>query len=1074
MAALGTAVQAGSGTGYWRTYDTTDGLACNMVLMTYQVPEGGLWIVTHLGISRFDGKTFSTFSLPGNFPHKTMWPLLQDRNGHLWVNSHAGLARFDGSSFSTYSMQDGLPHPDVREILEDCTGRLWIRFGAGGLSVFDRNQFTTFTARDGLPHGMVTAMAQDSGGTLWFGTPEGLVRFCGDHFSAHITENGLFREYITTLKADQIGGLWAGTRSGLFYFNQKSCASYTQKDGLPHDLINHIFQDKKGNIWITFSPDDVGLTRFDGKSFTTYGLADGLLDCLIRPFFLDSQENLWIGTLGGLNLFDGKSFTGFTTQNGLPHNNVQSISEDAEGHLWVGTCGGLAQYFGRTFTHFTMKDGLAHNDVWTMQEDRNGHLWFGTNGGGASCYDGKKFITYTTQDGLPNNKVLSIIQDRKGNLWFGTRGGACRFDGNAFHTFTTKDGLPSNVVWRISEDRHGRIWFGTNKGEVTWYDGQKVVSFSSAKEKIPQAVWEMVEDTRGDFWLGTHYNGIFRYQGGAFHPFAQDLFQKGWACAIFQDREGNLWFGTQHSGVVRYDGKSFLTFSREDGLADNWVCSISQDREGHLWFGTCGGGVSRFDGEIFQTLTQRDGLTGNVIYSILQDRMGDFWFCTSHGVTRYHPTSTSSPPVFIESVIADRRYKGADEIEIPDSTQLIAFEFHATSLKTRPGAMVYQYRLDGIEKAWKTTVSGRVEYQGLPLGTFCFEVRAIDQNLNYSRSKMVKFHIVPDPRIVALIEALNKDGSQGELVGASVALRRVEMQLSEVAQTNLNILILGETGTGKGLAAHAVHALSSRKSGPFIQINCGAIPEGLVESELFGHERGAFTGAVLRKLGKVELARGGTLFLDEVGDLSKEAQAKLLRLLEERTYERVGGTKTMKADVQVIAATNRDLSHMVEEGSFREDLYFRLSTFSVRMPPLRERVEDIPLLATYFMERMNEHIHKPVTQLAPDAISALQAYDWPGNVRELEHAIQRAMIACHGSVIRAKDITLGLGKIGEVMETTLPTMEEHLKAYERRYLQTILDKTGWVIRGRAGAATLLGIPESTLRYRMKKLGIEKG
>jgi len=211
-----------------------------------------------------------------------------------------------------------------------------------------------------------------------------------------------------------------------------------------------------------------------------------------------------------------------------------------------------------------------------------------------------------------------------------------------------------------------------------------------------------------------------------------------------------------------------------------------------------------------------------------------------------------------------------------------------------------------------------------------------------------------------------------------------------VATTEETVLILGETGTGKGLAARNVHKLSKRNTGPFIQINCGAIPEGLVESELFGHEKGAFTGATHRKLGKVELAENGTLFLDEIGDLPMDAQVKLLRLLEEKSFERVGGTETLAAKVRVIAATNRDLERMVAEGTFRADLFYRLQGFDVPLPPLRQRPEDIRLLAIYFIERMAEHLHKPVTQLSDEALARLQQSDWPGNVRELEHAVRRA------------------------------------------------------------------------------------
>ena len=344
----------------------------------------------------------------------------------------------------------------------------------------------------------------------------------------------------------------------------------------------------------------------------------------------------------------------------------------------------------------------------------------------------------------------------------------------------------------------------------------------------------------------------------------------------------------------------------------------------------------------------------------------------------------------------------------------------------------------------------------------------MDRDLVYSeKPATVALTVEPDPRLQALTEALSASGKVGEFVGTSQTLRRAQAQLSEVAWTDVTVLILGETGTGKGLAARAVHALSGRRSGPFIQVNCGAIPEGLVESELFGYERGAFTGAVGRKLGKVEVAEEGTLFLDEIGDMPLGAQVKLLRFLEERTFERVGGTQTLKADARVIAATNRDLKQMVSEGKFREDLYFRLQAFPVRLPPLRERREDIPLLAEYFMRRMASHLNKPVTHLTPEALSLLNAYAWPGNVRELEHAIQRAVIVCRGPVIRAGDIFLEFAKERGSSTEEIATLDEN----ERRHIRETLERTGWVIKGPHGAAALLNLPASTLYSRMKKLGI---
>jgi len=317
--------------------------------------------------------------------------------------------------------------------------------------------------------------------------------------------------------------------------------------------------------------------------------------------------------------------------------------------------------------------------------------------------------------------------------------------------------------------------------------------------------------------------------------------------------------------------------------------------------------------------------------------------------------------------------------------------------------------------------------------------------------------------------ALSQSGEWGEFVGNSPALRQMQMQLTEVAPTDVNVLILGETGTGKGLTARKIHELSQQSDGPFLQVNCGALPEHLIESELFGHEKGAFTGAHARKLGKVELAAGGTLFLDEIGDMPLDAQVKLLQLLEERVFERVGGTETLQADVRVVAATNRDLEGMVREQTFREDLYFRLQVYPVQLPPLRQRQEDIPLLARYAMEQFTRHLNRPVTRISPGAMAKLQTYAWPGNVRELEHLMQRAVLLCKNDSIEPEDIVFGPGSVGDAMvEEGFLSLAEH----EKQYIVRALEATEWVIFGKRGAAQLLGINPHTLRSRMKKYGLQ--
>ena len=309
----------------------------------------------------------------------------------------------------------------------------------------------------------------------------------------------------------------------------------------------------------------------------------------------------------------------------------------------------------------------------------------------------------------------------------------------------------------------------------------------------------------------------------------------------------------------------------------------------------------------------------------------------------------------------------------------------------------------------------------------------------------------------------------GSLIGKSPRLQRVREQIAQVAPTDSTVLIQGETGTGKELVARAIHDQSSRRDRPLIKINCAALPRELVESELFGHEKGAFTGAVQQRRGRFELADGGTLFLDEVGELPPEAQAKLLRVLQEREFERVGGTRILRVDVRVIAATNRDLHAEVGASRFRADLYYRLNVFPIVLPPLRERREDIPLLLRHAAAATARKLGRATDGISPAFIERASAYDWPGNIRELENLVERALIMSCDGMLDASDLLVVPVRAVGAAPTGAVTLEE----VERDHIRRTLDATSWKIEGDHGAARVLGLKPSTLRGRMRKLGIRK-
>lgn len=343
---------------------------------------------------------------------------------------------------------------------------------------------------------------------------------------------------------------------------------------------------------------------------------------------------------------------------------------------------------------------------------------------------------------------------------------------------------------------------------------------------------------------------------------------------------------------------------------------------------------------------------------------------------------------------------------------------------------------------------------------------AVENALAYQQIEALKNKLAKEK--LYLEEEIRATGHNfEEIVGESAVLKRILQQVETVAPTDSTVLIQGETGTGKELIARAIHNLSGRHERTFVKMNCAAIPTGLLESELFGHERGAFTGAIAQKIGRFELAHQGTLFLDEVGDISLELQSKLLRVLQEQEFERLGSNRTIKVNVRLITATNQDLAQMVAEKHFRGDLYYRLNVFPVTLPSLRERTEDIPLLIRYFAQKYARQMNKPIETIPAEAIAALSKYPWPGNIRELENLIERSVILSQGSELRVP--------LGELKGSSAASSDGNatLEAAERKHILRVLQETNWVIGGPSGAAARLGMKRTTLQSKIQRLGITR-
>jgi formate hydrogenlyase transcriptional activator len=413
-------------------------------------------------------------------------------------------------------------------------------------------------------------------------------------------------------------------------------------------------------------------------------------------------------------------------------------------------------------------------------------------------------------------------------------------------------------------------------------------------------------------------------------------------------------------------------------------------------------------------------------------------------------------PLIVPDLAEERRWSKVTGLMREDGIQSFCVVPLTTSLR-RLGAMSFA----SLEKA----VYGEADVEFLLQVARQITV-AVDNALAYQQITELKDKLTKEK--LYLEDEIRTEYNFEEIIGESAALKRILKQVETVAPTDSAVLIQGETGTGKELIARAIHNLSKRRERTFVKINCAAIPTGLLESELFGHERGAFTGAIAHKVGRFELAHQGTLFLDEVGDIPLELQSKLLRVLQEQEFERLGSTRTMRVDVRLVAATNRDLAQLVADKQFRSDLYYRLNVFPVMAPPLRERPEDIPLLVRYFAQKYSRRMNKRIETIPAETMAALAKYHWPGNIRELENLIERSVILSQG-----QDLRVPLTELTKTPASAPSNGGATLEAAEREHILRVLREANGVIGGPSGAAARLGMKRTTLQSKMRKLKIAR-
>ncbi|MDH3267533.1 MAG: sigma 54-interacting transcriptional regulator [Ignavibacteria bacterium] len=1071
------------------THDDNDpnSIISNYTYHLYEDKAGTLWIsVVRNGLEKFDRDT-EAFTNYRNEPDKvnslssnTVHIITEDSDGNLWVGTSDGLNKFDretGKSvryFNEAGNPNSLIYNSIQEIIEDQSGNLWIAT-TGGMSKYNHKQdiWKNYVNEPGIPnslsHNNIVVVFEDKKGRIWAGSRWGglnlfdplsdsFIRFRSDPNDPQ----SISSDYVVSMNEDKTGVLWVGCwLSGLNKIDvfSNKFKHYKNIPGNSNSLSNNwvwcLFSDSEGILWI--GTRGGGLNRFDPRNgaFTTY-LFDprdnsSISDNSVGYIFEDSQNYLWIGTDNGLNRFNRATnkferyYIERENNSNIINGGIMSIVEDSSRNLWIATwSGGLIKLrlnsitgddfsFARYLHNPNDSTSLSRNRLNNLYLDSFGDLWIGTDLGGLDRLipeSGTFQHFYDRKSGF--DIILFMHEDKKGRFWVGTyNGGLSLFDRKTGdrEVFTVEDGLPHNSIKGILEDDFGNLWISTDVGISKFNYEKKSFRNFSVSEGLQSGFYNNRAATigkNGDMYFGGT-NGFNRFNPNKLinNPYPpkvvlSDIKLFDTSLPIGSDSPLKTNINITKEIELSYDQNDLtleyvgLHYSRPEATTYEYKLE-NYDKN---WRNA---GTHRFAN-----------------YTNLEP--GEYTFlvkaASSDGVWSENPASLRIiiiPPfwqtAWFKALIA-----------------LVAISLVFTGYKIRIS------QLNGKRKLLEEQVVERTEaakkLQGVLNEVEILKNRLQEENI-YLQSELKVEHNFEN--IISTSEKFN------------TVLRSVE----QVASTDATVLILGETGTGKELLARAIHSISNRSDRPLVKVNCATLPENLIESELFGHEKGAFTGATSRKIGRFELANSGTIFLDEIGELPTGLQTKLLRVLQEGEFERLGDPKTIKVDVRIIVATNRNLEKEISEGSFREDLFYRINVFPIKIPPLRERKEDIPILVKHFLKKYSTKAGKKVEIITQDVMEKLCRYSWPGNIRELENIIERAVITSTGNKLILGE-WLAKGEFNKSSSQILP-----LEEMERRYILEILEMTDWKVSGDNGAAKMMDINAQTLVSKMKKLGIQK-
>lgn len=1065
--------------------------------VTFNPQKKEVWIAAFDRVICFNEQTSVFYKVAEELANDKIRRVYITRSGNVLVGTALGLAYFDQNQFLLYKDRNA-PNTEVRAIFEDKSGVIWV--GADKVHQLKNGRWTTL---DYFPQDKFQVITQDREANIWIGgLTSGLYKLKEKNIQVFGQEDGILPDTTNAVTEDSFGNIWVSADcTGIVKITGEQVKVYKKNEDIPNMCAWGVYADNDGGVW--FGSWSQGLAYLKDEKVIHF--KDTQTNDPILSFYKSKDGTFWCGTKKGLGqIKNGEVVLIYSKTNGLVSDDVRFITEDQENNLWIGTTEGLSYLKQGRFINYTKENGLPNNFVRAIYPDIDGVTWIATYGGGLCRLKEGKFTYYTEKDGIPNSFISSILIDKRNNLWISSNNGIFKIKkkdlndfaenkiGRVYPVFySVKDGMKSNECnggtqsagWLTKDNK---LWFPTIKGVVK-IDPEKI-NLLPPPIAIEQLLVNKKEFTLseqniippGNTDLEVSYTALsFVSPEKIFFKYKLEGYDKNWVEA---GNRRSAYYTNLAPGQYSFK----LTACNNDGVWNEMgtpltfyiqprfyqtipfyiICVLSFGLIGFAFYKGRVNHLIHQTRKLEQAISERTleiNQHKNSLLVLNQDleKVNENLLSVLNELSVGVLVINEKTTIDFLNETAKRIFNLEQELSL-QKNYLEVLPLNESD-KVRLQRLIQSSPEQREKIAIKLNISKEKE---------CWTEVEVQKDPNNKNKRLIFFYDVSE--IYDLRSLIKGQTFFQGIVGESTIIRLVYKQIQDVSKVDNTVLILGETGTGKELVARAIHNLSDRKKNAFIAINTAGLTESMLTSQLFGHKRGSFTGATADQLGFFEAAEGGTLFLDEIGDIPLSVQATLLRVLQEKEITRLGETKPRKIDVRIITATHRDLNKAVEAGTFRQDLFYRVSVTNIDLPPLRERREDIPLLVAYFLEKTALASKKTIKEISTDTMKLLLEHSWPGNIRELKNTIDFAVIHCVNDVIQLNDLPPLLVK-NEALQIDDMGSATYLKSKEKANLlekKRILEALAQVNGNRAAAARLLGIARSTFYRHLKELGLD--